>query len=325
MMRVGSLATIGLLLISAASRAETPAARSVQVETAPPRQQVLKSTVDGYGVVTTSDDAVVGISFLHAGQIILLRVRSGEVVKAGQALLELAIDPAATLSYQAALAALNFAERDLARTKTLLAQHLATNAQLTVAQKAVEDAAVALDAQRKLGNDRRTEVVTAPFDSYVAALVVGLGDRVQPNTTVLKLARTDRVQVTVSLEPEDAARVRAGMSAQVVPVYAPDLRLDAVVRGVAGAINTATKRVDAWVEVSHPPPRSSRARLGRSKSCWSSTPAGWCRATRCCATPKATTSSRWPETRRSASPSRPGSSRMRTPRSLAASTPAVRS
>jgi len=240
---------VGLLLVSGTGHSQTPPAPSVLIETAAPREQVLKRTVQGYGIVATSEDAVIGVSFLHPGQISRLRVRPGEVVKASEVLLELSTDPSATLGYQTAVAALDFAKRDLARTKTLLAQHLATNAQLAAAQKAVEDAIAAVEVQRKLGNDRNTEVITAPFNGYVTALTVALGDRVQPNTTVLKLAPTDRVQVTVGLQPEDAARVHAGMAAEVVPVFTPDSRLSGVVRGATGTINPATKRVDVWVEL----------------------------------------------------------------------------
>jgi RND family efflux transporter MFP subunit len=249
MIRTCGLAMVGLLLVSETSHPQTPAAPSVLIETAAPRQQVLKRTVQGYGTVATSEDAVVGVSFLHPGQISRLRVRPGEVVKAGEVLLELSTDPSATLSFQMAVAALDFAKRDLARTKTLLAQHLATNSQIAAAQKAVEDAIAAVETQRKLGNDQKTEVITAPFNGYVTALTVALGDRVQPNTTVLKLAPADRVQVTVGLQPEDAARVQTGMAAEVVPVFTPDSRLSGVVRGATGTINPATKRVDFWVEL----------------------------------------------------------------------------
>lgn len=240
---------VGLLLFSGIGHSQTPPAPSVLIETVAPREQSLKHTVQGYGTVATSEDAVIGVSFLHPGQISRLRVRPGEVVKAGDVLLELSTDPSATLGYQTAVAALDFAKRDLARTNTLLAQHLATNAQLAAAQKAVDDAMAAVEVQRKLGNDRMTEVITAPFNGYVTALTVALGDRVQPNTTVLKLARTDRVQVTVGLQPEDAARVQTGMAAEVVPVFTPDNRLSGVVRGATGTINPATKRLDVWVEL----------------------------------------------------------------------------
>src|ERR1700726_454775 len=211
MIRTGGLALVGLLLVSGTGHPQTPPAPSVLIETAAPREQVLKHTVQGYGTVATSEDAVVGVSFLRPGQISRLRVRPGEVVKAGEVLLELSTDPSATLGYQQTVAALEFAKRDLARTKPLLAQHLATNAQLAAAQKAVEDAMAAVEVQRKLGNDRNTEVITAPFNGYVTALTVALGDRIQPNTTVLKLAPTDRVQVTVGLQPEDAARQSNGI------------------------------------------------------------------------------------------------------------------
>ena len=247
MIRTAGLAIAGLLLIAGTSHPQTPP--SVLIETAAPREQVLKHTVQGYGVVATSEDAVIGVSFLHPGQISRLRVRPGEVVKADAVLLELSTDPSATLGYQTAVAALDFAKRDLDRTKTLLAQHLATNAQLAAAQKAVEDAIVAIETQRKLGNDQKTEVITAPFNGYVTALTVALGDRVQPNTTVLKLAPTDRVQVTVGLQPEDAARVQTGMAAEVVPVFTPDSRLSGVVQGATGTVNPATKRLDVWVQI----------------------------------------------------------------------------
>jgi RND family efflux transporter MFP subunit len=249
MIRTAGLAIVGLLLIAGTSHPQTPPAPSVLIETAAPREQVLKHTVQGYGVVATSEDAVIGVSFLHPGQISRLRVRPGEVVKADAVLLELSTDPSAALGYQTAVAALDFAKRDLDRTKTLLAQHLATNAQVAAAQKAVEDAVATVEVQRKLGNDRKTEVITAPFNGYVTALTVALGDRVQPNITVLKLAPTDRVQVTVGLQPEDAARVQTGMAAEVAPVFTPDSRLSGVVQGATGTINPATKRLDVWVQI----------------------------------------------------------------------------
>jgi len=131
MIRTAGLAIAGLLLIAGTSHPQTPP--SVLIETAAPREQVLKHTVQGYGVMATSEDAVIGVSFLHPGQISRLRVRPGEVVKADAVLLELSTDPSATLGYQTAVAALDFAKRDLDRTKTLLAQHLATNAQVAAA------------------------------------------------------------------------------------------------------------------------------------------------------------------------------------------------
>ncbi len=67
MIRTGGLAIVGLLLVSGTGHPQTPPAPSVLIETAAPREQVLKRTVQGYGTVATSEDAVIGVSFLHAG------------------------------------------------------------------------------------------------------------------------------------------------------------------------------------------------------------------------------------------------------------------
>jgi RND family efflux transporter MFP subunit len=227
----------------------TPPGSSVAIETAPLRQQTLTDFVAGLGTVTTSDDAMVDIAFLHAGQVSLLHVRPGEAVRAGQALIELAADPSVLLSFERAQAALDFAKQDLARTRAQFSQHLATNAQLAAAQKAVDDAVAALATERQLGNDRRTEIVNAPFDGYIASLAIAPGDRLQPNTTVMKLARTDQgTRVVVGLEPEEARRVKPGMAAELSPVFAPDQHLPGSVTAVGGTLNATSKRIDTWID-----------------------------------------------------------------------------
>ncbi len=222
---------------------------SVAIETTAPRQQTLTDYVIGFGTVTTSDNAMVDIAFLHAGQVSLLHVRSGEAVRSGQPLIDLTADPSALLSFERAQATLDFAKQELARTQALAAQHLATNAQLAAARKAVEDAVAALATERQLGNDRRVEVINAPFDGYIASLAVATGDRLQPNTTVMKLARTDQgTRVVVGLEPEEARRVKPGMTAELSPVFAPDQQFEGSVAALGGTLNAASKRIDTWID-----------------------------------------------------------------------------
>jgi RND family efflux transporter MFP subunit len=227
----------------------SPQQSSVEVQTAPLRQETLTDVISGYGTVATSEDAMVDVAFLHAGQISQLHIRPGESVRAGQKLIELTADPSATLSFERAQAALDFAKRDLARTQSLVAQHLATNAQLAAAQKAVDDAEAALATERQLGNDRRIDIATAAYDGYIANLAVALGDRIQPNTTVLKLARTDQgVRVTVGFEPEDARRIQPSMPTEISPVFAADQHLEGSVRSIGGTLNPASRRIDTWID-----------------------------------------------------------------------------
>ena len=226
---------------------------TVEVQSAPLRQKQISETVSGIGAVAASDEATTDISFLHAGQVASLDVQTGERVTKGQKLAELTADPSAIQNFERAVANLSFAQRDLERTRTLLAQHLATNAQVAAAQKAYDDAAAAVATERKLGDDKPTEIATAPFDGFVVKLMVALGDRIQPNTALMKLARTDvGARIVVGLPADQAARIAAGMEAQVLPVMdANPKSLEASVGGISGSINPSSRLINCWLTLAH--------------------------------------------------------------------------
>ncbi len=248
MMHTQTLAPAFALVLTTATLAHAAPSPSVQVETAPLRHEELASTVEGYGTVAPGEDALVDVNFLHAGQISRLLVRQGEMVTAGEPLLVIATDPSSALSFTQAVTQLAFARRQLALTQRQVDQHLATNAQLATARKTVEDAAATVATERRLGNDRGTETATAPSDGYVASLSVAPGDRVQANATVLKLARSDGLRVSVGLQPEAAARVAAGMTAEIAPIFAPARRIGGAVASVSGTINPASRLIDVWID-----------------------------------------------------------------------------
>jgi membrane fusion protein, multidrug efflux system len=221
---------------------------TVQIESEPLRKQTLSETVTAYGTVATSDAAIDDVSFLHGGRISKLFVQTGDQVHAGQPLIELATDPSATQSYEKAVAALDFAKRDLARTRVLLQEHLATNAQLAAAQKAVDDAATTVATEQKLGNDQLQQTATAPVDAFVVKILIGPGDRVQPNASLIKLARTDvKARVIVGLESGDARRVRSGMRARVKAILDDPPPIDGEVVAVGGSLNPTTKLIETSI------------------------------------------------------------------------------
>ncbi|MGI8568995.1 MAG: efflux RND transporter periplasmic adaptor subunit [Methylocella sp.] len=224
---------------------------SVQVETVALRQQELSETVTAYGTVATSEESMADISFPHAGQITSLDVRAGQKVHTGEPLVTITADPATLQSYENALAALEFAKHDLARQENLLAQRIATNAQVAAAQKAATDATAALATERKLGNDQRIKVETAPFNGYVAQIMAAPGARLQANTTIMKLARSDQgLRIAAGLKLEDAGRIEPGMTAQITPILSSrSLPLQGTVRQISGTINATSKLIDAWIDV----------------------------------------------------------------------------
>jgi RND family efflux transporter MFP subunit len=223
---------------------------SVQVTTVSLRQQELRDTLGTFGTVANSEQTMIDISFPHPAQIAALDVRAGQKVHAGEPLATITADPATLQSYENARAALEFAERELERQQSLRAQHLATNAQVATAQKVVADASVALDTERKLGNDQRTKIATAPFDGYVVQLMAAPGDRLQANAAIMKLARTDQgLRITAGIKPEDTERVMPGMAAEIRPIVAGGSQpVGGKVSQVSGTVNATTKLVDAWID-----------------------------------------------------------------------------
>jgi membrane fusion protein, multidrug efflux system len=243
-------ALIGTSLFASISLGAS-SAPSVLVETAPLQKCKLRDAVAAYGTVAASEESMVDVSFPHPGQIMELHVRAGQKVRDGDPLVTITADPAALQSYEKARAALEFAKRELSRQETLRKQHLATNAQVATAQIAVTDATVALETERKLGNDQRTALAAAPADGYVSQVMAALGDRLSANTAIMKLARTDKgLRIVAGLAPEDASRVVPGMAAEVTPIFSAGLQpVEGTVRQISGTINAMTKLVDAWIDV----------------------------------------------------------------------------
>jgi RND family efflux transporter MFP subunit len=191
----------------------------VAVTTATPVQQTFHDTVEAWGSATGDPQHARTISLAHGGQVITVSVAAGQTVKRGQPLLTVTPDPAARNTYQQAQSALTLAEGELQRTEQLAAQQLATQSQLATARKALADARTALDAQHALGGGTAQEAVTAPADGVVTTLSVGLGDRFAANAPLLGFTPAHALVAQLGVQPEDAAKLHAGMPVQLRNVY----------------------------------------------------------------------------------------------------------
>jgi RND family efflux transporter MFP subunit len=189
------------------------------VTTATPVQQTFHDTVEAWGSATGDPQHARTISLAHGGQVTAVNVAAGQTVKRGQPLLTVAPDPAARNTYQQAQSALTLAEGELQRTEQLATQRLATQSQLAAARKALADARTALDAQHALGGGMAEEAVAAPADGVVTTLSVGLGDRFAANAPLLGFTPAHALVAQLGVQPEDAAKLHAGMPVQLRNVY----------------------------------------------------------------------------------------------------------
>lgn len=207
----------------------------------------LASTITGYGIVSTDPRNTTAINFPYAAQITRLLITPGEVVRKGALLAEVAISPTDAQGFAEARSNLDFARSELARTETMAAQQLATRSQLDQARKNVADAERSLAVQQRLGTNRGRTSITAPFTGIVSIVSVAQGDRVSAGTTIIQLARRDRLRVVIGIEPEDMVRVRPGMPVLISSVFDRKAALSGRVAKVYGMVNPQTRLVDVAV------------------------------------------------------------------------------
>lgn len=233
----------------AAGAQETSPGQSVLVTTASLQQGTLRQTVTTYGTTQAAPGDSVDISFLHPGQVLQLRVIAGQVVQPGDALLEFAADPTTQRAYNQAVADLAFAREQRGRTQTLLDQHLATKAELDQADKAVRDAEAALREQERLGGGQTIETVTAQFAGVVTGITVTNGARVQPNTTVMQISRSDGLIAVLGIAPEDRARIRPGQQVRLGPIDQPGHVTESRILSLGGVADAKTGLVNAVASI----------------------------------------------------------------------------
>ncbi|HZY33230.1 MAG TPA: HlyD family efflux transporter periplasmic adaptor subunit, partial [Rhodanobacter sp.] len=121
--------------------------------------------------------------------------------------------------------------------------------QLAIARKALADAQAALQAQRMLGGGSAQETVGAPADGVVNALDVGLGERFAANAPLLSFTPAHALVAQLGVQPEDGAKLHAGMPVQLRSVYGDQAGFVGALRMIGQSIDPQTHLLGAQVEL----------------------------------------------------------------------------
>lgn len=249
-MKKGLAATLLVFVLSSgASFAGEGNGPSALVRTEAMKHQAVSETLVIYGVVGVDPRSALNITLPRPGQVIRLMVTAGQIVGREAPLLELATDPADALAFETARNNVAFARSELQRTESLVAQKMATRAQLASAHKALTDAEGALRTQERIGAGRTSEVVHAPFAGVVTLLGVKPGDRVQAGVPLLQLSRRGEYRIELGVEPEDVAKVTPGMPIGLSPVSRGGEKAAGTIVEVHAMVNARTRLVDVVARV----------------------------------------------------------------------------
>lgn len=245
MIRVVCLTLIAALGFGSAAFADA----SALVQLAIAQQRAIHPTVPAYGTVAPDPDYLATVAIPRDSIISAVSVRAGQFVSAGYPIVTIWTAPGALATYQQARSALAFAQKDLAHTRELYAEQLATKSQLAAAEKAVADAQAQFQSQTKVGTNKSSEVIRASAPGIVTGLNASPGDRVQANTVVASVATRDRLIVNLGLEPSDALEVTQSAKVRLHSPQRKEIGFAGQIQSVDAMMDAKSRLVNAVVTI----------------------------------------------------------------------------
>lgn len=189
-----------------------------QIAVAPAAAGELDAAILASATVEATPDAEAVLTARAPGTVSRIMVRIGDPVRAGQTLALVESRDASQIAADrsAASARVTLAARQLARERSLLNQGVSpradfesAQANLAVAEADARRASAAAGAARVSG-DGRSVAVVSPVAGRVTNAAANLGQFVAAETELFRVADPRRLQITASVPPADAGRVREG-------------------------------------------------------------------------------------------------------------------
>ncbi|MBI0477103.1 efflux RND transporter periplasmic adaptor subunit [Sphingomonas sp. MA1305] len=199
--------------------AMTPRAISAsQIGVAPAAAGELDAAILASATVEATPDAEAVLTARAPGTVTRIFTRIGDPVRAGQTLALVESRDASQIAADRAAAAarVTLAGRQLSRERSLLNQGVSpradfetAQANLAVAQADARRSAAAAGAAR-VSADGRSVAVVSPVSGRVTSAGANLGQFVAAETELFRVADPSRLQITASVPPAEAGRIRPG-------------------------------------------------------------------------------------------------------------------
>jgi len=188
------------------------------------------------------------LGFRISGKISARLVDVGSVVKAGDVLARL--DPADTaLSAAASKAQLDLAEADVRRYRELRSKNFVSSSALDAKETAFKSA----KAQADLSHNQSTyTVLRADQAGVVEAIAAEAGQVVVAGQTILRLARTDELEVSIAIPESRRSAVRLQQAATIRLWSDEQARYKGLVRELSPVADAATRTYAARVSILQP-------------------------------------------------------------------------
>jgi membrane fusion protein (multidrug efflux system) len=219
----------------------------VTVEVAKIERKTLSEPETAYGSVIAQPSRVQVVSVAFETRVRHVLVAPGEVVKKGQALVEIQPSAAAQLELRQAMNSADAAKRDLEQTRSRFTMKLATNQDLGTAEKAANDAELQLASLQQAGLGTANGI-PADMDGIVAKVDVQGGQIVPSGGALVETVAADDIEAKLGVEQEDLPALREGTEVEITRVQGGS-PVPGTVRLVTHRTDMDTRLVDLYVSL----------------------------------------------------------------------------
>ncbi len=217
------------------------------VQVAKIARKTLSEKVIAYGSVIAQPGKTHSISVAFETRVRHILVAPGQFVGEGDALIEIEPSPAAQLQLQQAKNAAESSQRELKQAQERYNLKLATNQDLSAAQKTARDAELQLASLQKagVGTDNR---IRSDIAGVVGKLAIQDGQIVAIGAPLIEITAEGDIEAKLGIEAEDLPAIHNGQSIAIVPVNDPEVgKVDGTLRLITRRLDPETRLVEVYV------------------------------------------------------------------------------
>ena len=218
-----------------------------QVQVAKVQRKTVTEKVIAYGSVVAQPGKTHSVSIAFETRVRHILVAPGQFVRENDPLVEIELSPAAQVQFQQAKNAAEAAQKELKQTQERFNLKLATNQDLSAAEKTARDAEAQLTALQRAGagGDNR---VHSDVAGVIAKVNAQDGQIVPPGNPVVEIVAENDIEVKLGVEAEDLSATQEGAPVTIIPLNDPTApKVEGTIRLVTRRIDPATRLVDVYV------------------------------------------------------------------------------
>ncbi len=226
---------------------EKTAGPIAHVQVAKLERKTITEKVIVYGSVVAQPGKTHSVSIAFETRVRHILVAPGQFVQENDPLIEVELSPGAQVQFQQAKNAAEAARKELKQTQERFNLKLATNQDLSAAEKTARDAEAQLTALQRAGagGDNR---IHSDIAGVIAKVDAQDGQIVPPGGPLVEIVAENEIEVKLGVEPEDLSAVQEGAPITIFPVNDPTAaQVEGSIRLVTRRIDPTTRLVDVYV------------------------------------------------------------------------------